>query len=378
MPISFQVSTNVAEPVRGHWKSLSANGLLEEVWERQSRDVQNKGLLNHTFSTNPSALKNAIPQPRNGFVDTILNAYNAHHNLELKPDDVWIAIVSQFNFYVNAHAEELRSKFVAHEDKKKLVISGDGNRFTANFGELASKMTDLIQENVVDPELQKWLLPDFTTTTFNDTVVCSVLMMSTLKEYFSYGFELRCGLPSVTLLGEKEDWEKLLARIDKFKTFGEEPAAWEKLLRPILSRFVRAFDGNFDRHFWSKVCHIHAHGSGPSYMSGWLTAFCVWNKDGVWIGPNYKPLSARQLTGGWSGLITEGVPLRLDGVSYHRLDTKKIPPAICEVEVSLDDNGEKFECMMVAGHISSTICGVKKDTMAPNPAWFMFITSESK
>lgn len=32
--------------------------------------------------------------------------------------------------------------------------------------------------------------------------------------------ELCCGIPSVTLEGEKSDWENLLLRIDKLKEFG--------------------------------------------------------------------------------------------------------------------------------------------------------------
>ena len=83
-----------------------------------------------------------------------------------------------------------------------------------------------------------------------------------------------CGIPSVTLEGEKSDWERLLARLDKLDSFGEEPKIWAALLRPILTRFVRAFDGEPDVDFWSRVCHYHRHGSGQSYLSGWITAFC--------------------------------------------------------------------------------------------------------
>ena len=36
---------------------------------------------------------------------------------------------------------------------------------------------------VVDKELRNWILPDFSTTTENDTIVSAVMMMSTLKAY---------------------------------------------------------------------------------------------------------------------------------------------------------------------------------------------------
>ena len=103
--------------------------------------------------------------------------------------------------------------------------------------------------------------------------------------YFEYTMCLMCGIPSVTLEGEKSDWERLLTRLDKLDSFGEEPKAWAAMLRPILIRFVGAFDGEPDVDFWSRVCHYHSQGSGPSYLSGWITAFCVWSSEGKWQGP---------------------------------------------------------------------------------------------
>ena len=34
-----------------------------------------------------------------------------------------------------------------------------------------------------DEDLKSWILPNFTTTTHNDTVICAVYMMSTVKAY---------------------------------------------------------------------------------------------------------------------------------------------------------------------------------------------------
>jgi len=54
-------------------------------------------------------------------------------------------------------------------------------------------------------------------------------------------------------------------------SFGEEPKAWAAMLPPILTRFVRAFDGEPDVDFWSRVCHYQRQGSGQTYLSGWIT-----------------------------------------------------------------------------------------------------------
>ena len=54
---------------------------------------------------------------------------------------------------VNAHAEELRSKFVAHDGKKELVIEEVGTRYTVDFGLLAKRMAGLLKENVSPPKV---------------------------------------------------------------------------------------------------------------------------------------------------------------------------------------------------------------------------------
>jgi hypothetical protein len=49
---------------------------------------------------------------------------------------------------VNAHANELRCQFVAHEGKKELVVTTIGNRYTVNFGNMAVQMTNQLHDNV--------------------------------------------------------------------------------------------------------------------------------------------------------------------------------------------------------------------------------------
>ena len=227
----------------------------------------------------------------NGLVHTIAEAYNQHHVLVLRPDDIWLCILTQFNLFVNGEgrAEQLRSVFVAHEGKKELEITGGGNRYTLDYGNMAKQMTQLIEENIVDPSLRTWIIPSFTTTTTTDVIVASVIMMATLRNYFDYRFSCYCGIPHVTLLGEKDDWEQIVRRIEKLKEYGPETTAWYHLLKPVVTRFARAFDigvadsaGN--REFWNRVVHWQAGGSGPSYLSGWVTAFCAFDNQGKWLG----------------------------------------------------------------------------------------------
>ena len=113
--------------------------------------------------------------------------------------------------------------------------------------------------------------------------------------YFSYTFSLNCGIPSITLLGEKKDYHSILQRIEKLAEFGEEPRFFGRLLQPVLREFCDAFDAvanggipNID--FWSRICHYESGGSGPDWLGGWIGAFCVWNDKGEWQGQKLEDI----------------------------------------------------------------------------------------
>jgi hypothetical protein len=69
---------------------------------------------------------------------------------------------------------------------------------------MAHDMTRELKKNIVDPSLRTRIPPKFITTTTTDTIVKSVIMMSSMKKYFDYKFYTIFGLPSVALEGEQE------------------------------------------------------------------------------------------------------------------------------------------------------------------------------
>ncbi|KAH7926767.1 hypothetical protein BV22DRAFT_1194100 [Leucogyrophana mollusca] len=374
--------------------------LLEKISEAQYAKCGE--LLQTSLSDAAASIRDIIPQ-KHGFVQTVVEAYNNHRGLIVRPDDVWLSILVQFSFFVNGNAELLRANFVSHEGKQELTIFSGGNRYTADFALMSRQMTDLMHDTLVDPALREWIMPAFTTTTLVDTTAFAMVMMSTMKEYFSYKFVLRCGIPRVTLEGEKRDWESILSRLDRLKTYGIQTLAWYHLLHPIISQFVTSFDRpdspeNID--FWNKVAHFEGGGSGPTWLSGWITAFCVFNEQGQWQGNrlnedrvrDHEPkkllrpadpllLTPAQFASVYT--IRERNPhLVLDGFPYPMIDSADIPCGYAHLNVKLDDNGELFDTVLVAGTVGSQICSGEKselfpngnrDTVRPVTAWWYFI-----
>jgi hypothetical protein len=70
-------------------------------------------------------------------------------------------------------------------------------------------------------------------------------MMGALKSYFSYTAYLKCGIPSVTLEGTREDYVKLrdaTTDITKLLSFAPADKEWSKVPSAVLNRFVETYD----------------------------------------------------------------------------------------------------------------------------------------
>ncbi|KAK3368301.1 hypothetical protein B0H63DRAFT_488214 [Podospora didyma] len=320
-------------------KATTVSAFLAGSAPDESR--KNKELIQSSL-TDEVLANNYITPSNNGFVNAIVRGYSHHHHVVLSPEDVWFSILTQLNFYINKNAEALRHLFVAHKGQVGLEILYPPQDWRGiDFGAFAKQMTEVMQQKILDPSLREWILPNFSTTTDNDTVVASILMMGALQKYFTYTCGQLCGLPSVTLLGERDDWVKLLRRLGHMPHLGEEPAAFARLLDPILRRFVGSFD--YPAHhevidFWSRAVNREV-GSGMDSLNGWVTAFCFWDSMGRCT-----------YTGGGHG--GHGGRLILDGVQYGSTRTEEIPSGYVGVPVIVIDTFEnKIPTRMVAGVI---------------------------
>lgn len=246
--------------------------------------------------------------------------------------------------------------------------------------------------------------------------------------YFDYTFCLTCGIPTITLLGNASDYEEILTRLTyllppgegtterttaPFFDLGDEMQAFAQLLIPIVRQFVDTFSSIRDKtqindktgidnvlltadgtDFWRKICHVRNNGSGPSYLSGWLSAFCVWDEKGAWKGPDAKQVLQSAKSPNTLPSVTVSTPsqhsyfgpppaLRYAGLTYPVVQIDNIPPGYCETDVRLIDNEEEFDCMLVSGHVGAVVgswdeageycSNLSGDTLMPAPQWFFFV-----
>lgn len=199
-----------------------------------------------------------------------------HFPLRLSPDVIWITLVRGFALHVNENAETLRHHFVSHSGKKELIVSrtdfspGEENPWPEVFSDFNQQIADHTGG------LSELVQADFSTTGPVERAVSSLMAMETFKSYFEYILYGGCGMPSITLTGTIEDWEKLRHCVQRFADYGLDE--WISALDPILGEFVNAKKGLVNTEFWKSLFRYNS-GSGPAVMTGWANVLFPYFKD---------------------------------------------------------------------------------------------------
>jgi hypothetical protein len=304
-----------------------------------------KVLMSSLDGSNLTASDGLYPSG-DSFVRGVIQAWGEHLHLVIRPEEVWFTILVQMNFYMNAHAEELRTMFVNHAGQEVIYIED----FT--WYDVLRKFQYAIQAKVKTAWLLDWIRPNFTTTTENDIMTANILMMGLTQAFFKFEGGIICGLPSVTLLGEEKDWVALLAKLDRLADFGAEPTEYAQRLRPILSRFARSFrepDSKETISFRNDIAIAHKYticGSPPLSVSGWIVGFYFWRSDG-------KPF-ARATTR--SDYVNPDF-LVMDNITYPTVDITKLPVGYARAPFIMRDfdHQARFEAFVAAGTLGKQI-----------------------
>lgn len=326
-----------------------------------------------------------------GFISAAIAAFSQHYPIALRPQHFWLMILQAVATHVDLHAEQLRSKWVAHEGKKELVVRrdhfvlGQPNDWAGVIAGPPDSFASQIQANVVEGVFAQ-LSPEFTDTTVAESIAGAVTVMDIAKNYFSYKCMTCCGFPSVTLEGTLDDWQRLRAHAATLirqrctKEFSEE---WCRALLPVLDKLVEEYKAGAtapgsrswvsraapDEKFWnSMVKRGGTSGSGArTWFSGWVNVFFPY----IERSPNrwcvaYSPTN---------GYVKEG----RDGGHYGMFDAPKgvdgpdcadFPKGLAEAPVTWQYHGSDLKLKFKAGFIGAT---QDPQTMVVRPkvGWFI-------
>jgi hypothetical protein len=324
MPVTLNFPVEPSERIPKHNPFFEQNGYCGINIKDKDKDK-----LKHTKCVN----KTCAPYYRfgNGFIDAVIQAYNYHKNLEVSPDGLWMTILTSLMTYVENNAESLRSHFVAHDGKKELEIELDGSYNTLNATQFAELMMHKINENVKDPATKEWLQCNFSTTTEKERTASTFLIMAGLQKYFAYLMRFSCGIPQVTILGERADYVLIKEKVRRIGEINDATLQdWSKRLLPIIDQFILSFDNATDAShevFWSTIVTSEGYGSGGrDYITGWLATLC----------PFVKERDNRE---------------NPDQMFYRpdKIEMAYIPVGFMNVPIHVNDNGHEFDVTVYVG-----------------------------
>ncbi|KAK7007524.1 hypothetical protein R3P38DRAFT_3596271 [Favolaschia claudopus] len=342
-----------------------------------------------------------VSPTENGFVNTVIAAYKSGSALVLRPDHVWLAIISQFRLYLHARPELL--EFSTADSS----ITATGPHLGKPCGPGSQSLSNGIHQFLgtsSDPSLREWITPTFSTSTDDDRAVALAMVHAGAKSAripisLPVGeIQTRHGIPRVMLEGVRGDWDLLLSKLERLKEYGTPAIAWYHLLSPIIARLAESFAGpNTHRmqDFWKWVVHREGHGGKDSHLSGWITVFCVFSSEGAWCGPQLSQIvvwknrrlslherNSRLFWQKHSSLVDHEFKEEKE-IRYPYFTIHNLPISYAEVQVTTSQSGIEAQSLIVAGltgvGYSSSISSTdpqsnsgKNDTVRPVVAWWVF------
>ncbi|XTZ19042.1 DUF4419 domain-containing protein [Micromonospora echinospora] len=199
-----------------------------------------------------------------------------------------------------------------------------------------------------------------------DRLAGRVVLLDAYSPYFSLWLVCVCGIPSITVTGTVEDWQKIRARVDAVAGFGLE--TWCRSLAPIVDQFVRAAGGDVDVAFWRRIYNpVDAYGG--EVVTGWAARLYPYLRgDGVVDRPN--PLLKLPLD--------EPRDATVDGRGFYQgkgIRTDQVPATLSRATVNVNDRvaGDNRAVALHAG-----LVGVAQDDdggLRPVAGWYLAPTA---
>ena len=199
----------------------------------------------------------------NGFIAAVTTAFAEHRPLALRPEHIWTLVLQAVAVHVNQNAEELRSRFVAHDGKLALTVRRDEFVLGAaghDWAGVVAEFSEQIEGNTV-ADATKRMATDFSTTTADEKVAGQMTVMHAMEKYFDFRMSTLCGFPSITLEGSAEDWHSVRRKAEDLVRASckeEFSSWWLPALLPVLDRFAEQYEdtGTVDVQFWQSMAKV--------------------------------------------------------------------------------------------------------------------------
>ena len=285
--ITFDVEIGLKKANYGYDKNKIKN-ILSSTFERADKNgcKENEPLeiLHYNFDTKKTEFYNS---KKKSLIQGLVEAYKNHYPITVTPDIIWLLFLQGYSRFMDEYHEKLRNSYVNFENKETIKITRYGmTPETATkedwqdiLNEFIQKIKKYIGENIIST-----LESNFSTTSKVSLTTSQVTIMSAMKNYFTYEVVMEgCGISSITLEGNLEDWQKIKSKLEFFSKKEMCLLWWIKHLIPIIDKIImtkKYYDKNKTineeiRNFWKDMIRFK-YGEDiydPNFINGWIIKF---------------------------------------------------------------------------------------------------------
>ncbi|AQN68813.1 hypothetical protein [Saudi moumouvirus] len=244
--------------------------------------LSNENMIRHYFEF-PYTIKRKLS---NTLIDMMYYAWANHLGVSIRPDDLWVQILTQFALHVNINNDYYKQYFAKpNEICEKTVIevkySDHYTIETIPIDHFINKIIEQVSENLPNSELVNNLQCNFTTSNNITNLVSKTTIMYLVEKYFAFHMILSCGIPYIDLEGTLEDWTKLYNKVQLIANIADENIkSWCQDLLSITNNIVKTFDDpDSASKFWNRFFYEERCGSGSQTCAqGWITYLFIYDK----------------------------------------------------------------------------------------------------
>jgi hypothetical protein len=232
----------------------------------------------------------------NNYLEYLAVAYDNHWGIVVSPDILWNMVLCEITTAIRANAEDYRYLFSTSDDKQTISVETD-NAVHFPIGKLVVELQKRMPSDI------KQFLPTFSTTTPQSTLAQQVTFADAVSPYYNYSMYM-CGLRSVTVQGDKLDWEKLRDALMTLSVTLENHLAVASYLTDvaiIATTISTTFDSTaqrteierlgleeLQREWWTSMFSLKNCGSGHQVeVDGWIRRLFMTETAPRYIG-NYS------------------------------------------------------------------------------------------
>jgi len=267
-----------------------------------------------------------VPCGNNGLIQTLQECYDNHRPLVLTPDIIWLAICQGVSLHINENYDSLKNVIFTENKPDNIRVRNDKLEYSSiHWKDLIDSIANRTKK-YTKKDYFSFFVSDFSTTTQVEKTAYQITLLESYKKGFKYVGDSGCGIPSILIAGNQDDWKTILQKLNMLDLIGL--SYWRKNLEPLILQFIKAAGNNPDPEFWKSI-YKNVSEYNAFYISGWIIKFFPYVKTLDTIGVYDETHEATKI----SELLKRNEFLDDNDYMLSTLSTDNFPSGLAKISI---------------------------------------------